>query len=102
ENLKEDLGELKRQIEWMEKEKKNNVVVEGRYPVSKDSNDLREELQNLIESKLEVDVQVEAIRKISDRVCVLKLNTEDGKKKVMHSISRRHSTKSHTRVYLKS
>lgn len=85
-NTKADLENMKKTVDWMEKEKiKNNVVLKGLVMKTNNTDTLKEEVSKFIENRLQIDVEVSAVNKIGERMCIIEMKNDKDKTKVMQN-----------------
>jgi hypothetical protein len=82
--IKEKVGEMSNTIEWLEKQKrKNNIVIQGLEINTNDTKILKEGMRNLIGKELGIEVQVKMAYKLGIKTCLIELENEEDKEKIM-------------------
>lgn len=83
-DIKEQLNNLENKMEWLERQRrKNNVIMHGLKMDTPDNNIIKQMVKTVIEDKLEINVQIKSAQKIGGKTCIIELESEEDKEKVM-------------------
>lgn len=84
--IKERLEEVEKKVENMERiERRNNVVIQGIPLTTYDENEMKEKVDDLLEKTLGLNIKAQTVRKVNERVCVVKLKNSTDKKQIMEN-----------------
>lgn len=98
--IKEELGQLRNKMEWIEKEKRrNNVVVMGLEVNYENGKTIKENMETMLKEELQVEVQVKTANKMGDKICLLELESEEDKGKIMRNKHKLRTKKDH-KIYI--
>lgn len=87
--LRKEIEANNGRIERLENEKrKKNIVVQGMIVNTDDSSRLRVTMEKLLEEEVGVNVIVNTARKLGEKTCLVELNSEENKIKVMKNKSK--------------
>lgn len=82
--IREELREIKLSVEGMDKDRrKNNVVINGLKINTENTTTLKKEMEDFIEQKIGVTIQVEKIHKLGEKTCLVGMKNERDKEQVM-------------------
>lgn len=82
--LKRDVKILEHKLEKMEKEKrKNNVIITGMEFQSDNQQEMKQVLENLVKEQLHINTEIKKVEKISDKRCIVEMETFEGKLKIL-------------------
>lgn len=86
EQIKNELRDTNARLEKIEREKRrNNIIVSGSIIDKSNPAKLKEEMDKLIQDKLEVDVPIKTAYKIGPKMCLIQLESFEDKVKIMQN-----------------
>lgn len=82
----EDLNDLKRSIERLDKEKrKNNIIISGLTIDTEDPIALKEGMTNMLETHLGIKTDIKRTQKIGSETCLIELGSEEEKVNILRN-----------------
>uniref|UniRef100_A0A6P7FC70 Uncharacterized protein PF11_0207-like isoform X1 n=1 Tax=Diabrotica virgifera virgifera TaxID=50390 RepID=A0A6P7FC70_DIAVI len=87
--IKEELKEIKENMEFMEKQRrKNNVVMNGLTIDTYEQGAIKEAMLNLFKGHMEIEVKIKNAYKLGTKTCLIELEDQEDKIKVMKNKSK--------------
>uniref|UniRef100_A0A6P7GZJ8 Uncharacterized protein PF11_0207-like n=1 Tax=Diabrotica virgifera virgifera TaxID=50390 RepID=A0A6P7GZJ8_DIAVI len=87
--IKEELKEIKENMEFMEKQRrKNNVVMNGLTIDTYEQGAIKEAMLNLFKGHMEIEVKIKNAYKLGIKTCLIELEDQEDKIKVMKNKSK--------------
>lgn len=98
--IKEKIEHLENKMEKMERDsRRNNVVIQG-IPVStEDQNKIKEKVDELLENTLNIKIDVQGVRKINEKMCLVELKNSADKEKIMKNKNKLKQIREH-KIYI--
>lgn len=98
--IKEEMRKLIGKVEVLDKDRRlNNIIVQGIEIDTSDGKIIKEAMENLIKKHVKVDVEIYSAHKLGKATCLVKMNNNQDKTKVMQNKNRLRNLKEQ-KVYI--
>lgn len=89
EGLKKEIKQIKERLERIENiNRRKNIVLQGLPIKNNDHTIMKEEMENFMEEKLNIDIKIKSVKKLGNKTCLIELENENEKVKVMKNKSK--------------